>query len=139
MSRIEEIEARRAARREAEEKAKAAQYESDLEELEKAEAAYGCSSVAFLKVDFVPGLPTMVVIRRPDAEYVKRFNQKAMAASGKPHLGGAAIEELADSCVVYPKPDVYQKMCETFGSLKLSVGARAVKMNEAHAVEAGKG
>jgi hypothetical protein len=138
VSKLDGIEARRAARKAAEDEAKAEQYAKDLEELDRLEGVHGCAALGQLRVAFVPGLPTMVIVKRPDGEYVKRFTQQAQAANGKPAAGAAATILLGESCVVYPDAATYARMCETFGTLKLNVGNKAFALVNAEAVEAGK-
>jgi hypothetical protein len=133
---LAEIEARRAARKEAAAQAKAEQYAKDLEALDALEEEYGAGKVTSLEVAFYsPGLPTMAIVRAPKGIEYKRLRDRARSKNSDPGLGA---DELADVCVVYPEPDVYKQMRETFPGIHDSAFVAANKLAEGKAKDEGK-
>lgn len=138
---VEEIEKRRAERREAIAKARAAQYEKDLEQVDKLEAEHGDDRVEVLETSsFVSGLPTLVVVKTPEEDYYKRYRDKvrrARKASGTADTVaiGAAQDELGLVCVVYPDRETYERMRKEWPSIHDNVGIAANKLGEAKGKE----
>jgi hypothetical protein len=129
---IEEIEERRAKRKEATAKARAEQYEKDLEEVDKIEAQLGDDHVKILHTpSFVAGLPTLVVVKMPTSSLFNRFRQQVRKAGQKTEAIGNAKDMLAAECVVYPAKDVYERMREEWPSIHDSVGIEAIQLVEA--------
>jgi len=134
---IEEIEVRRAARKEGIAKARAEQYEKDLLEVDKLEVEYGDDRVGVLETSsFVAGLPTVVVVKTPAEEYFKRYRQKVRRARKQngnldTEAMGAAADELAECCVVYPDKDTYARMKKEWPSFHDNVTKEAVRLGEA--------
>jgi hypothetical protein len=129
---IEEIEARRAKRREATEKARDEQYEKDLVEVDKLEEQFGPDRVSVLKMNsFVAGLPTLVVVRTPESAVFNRFRQMVRRSAAKPMEVGNAKDLLATSCVVYPEAAAYERIREEWPSVHDNVGNEAVRLGEA--------
>lgn len=116
---LDAIEARRAARRAAAADAKAAQYATDLAELDALEEKHGVEQVKALHVPaFVAGLPTLVVVKSPagTSEY-KRFADCVRNAKGNQQMITAAGEVLARACLVYPDAATQKLMVEAFPNL----------------------
>ena len=134
---IEDIQAKRAARKAAAATAREAQYEKDLEALDAAEEAHGDDRVTVLDLPaHVPGLPTLVIVKTPESKYFKRFRDMARKRRDEP---GAAVDLLAGFCVEYPSEEIYKKVCDAFPGTHDCVGAAAVKLAEAKDTAAGKG
>ncbi len=145
MTKVEEIEARRAARQAELAKAEAAQYELDLEARDALEVQYGDGAVAGVKIRFKAGFPTRIFLRTPKSVEYKRYVDKvgrAAANKGKTtadHLR-AAQEELARACWVYPKePEQREAVLEEFPGLLSSIVLAATTLAEGQAEEEGKG
>ena len=137
---LQELEAKRAARKAALEEQRAAQYAIDLEALDALECEHGDGMVSSVEVPaFSPGLPTMSIVRAPKGVEYKRFRDRIANAKG----AGAAIvqaqDELASACRVYPEPEVYKALCEKFAGLHVSASVAAVKLADARAADEGKG
>jgi len=129
---IEEIEERRAKRKEAIEKARGAQYEKDLEEVDKLEIEHGDDRVGVLKMpSFVTGLPTLVVVKTPAAAQFNRFRTRVRKAAQNTEAIGAAKDELAQSCLAYPDAATYERMREAWPSIHDNVGLEAIRLGEA--------
>jgi len=134
---IEEIEARRAARKEGIAKARAEQYEKDLEQVDKLEMEHGDDRVAVLETSsFVAGLPTVVVVKTPGEEYFKRYRSKVRRArkqSGAVDTEGvgAAADELAECTVIYPEKETYARMKKEWPSIHDNVIREAIRLGEA--------
>lgn len=128
MATIEELEARRAARKSATETAKLEQYAKDLEALDKLEEEHGESAFTVMHVPaFTPGLPTLIVIKSPAGTgYFKRFQDQVGAAKGHKPAEMAAQEMLARACLAYPSdPETVKAMTSAYPNL-LNAAAKAV-------------
>lgn len=137
---IEEIEQRRAERKAAAARAREEQYALDLAALDALEIEHGDGAVSALEApSYAAGLPTLAIVKCPAAEYFKRFRDRARRAKGQPDAIGAATDELALSCIVYPAADVYANMCSRFPGLHDSAGARAIELAQAKSEDAKKG
>lgn len=133
---IEEIEARRAARKEAITRARDEQYEKDLAEVDKLEVEHGDDRVGVLKMpSYVSGLPTLVVVRTPGYDYFKRFRQRVRNAGQNTVAIGSAKDELASTCVAYPDKETYARMCEAWPSIHDNVGLEAIRLGQAEGKE----
>lgn len=135
---IEEIEQRRAARKEGIAKARAEQYEKDLVEVDKLEVEYGDDRVSVLETSsFVSGLPTVVVVKTPVEDYFKRYRHKVRKARRRDGAAdteavGAAADELAECCIIYPADrDLYARMKAEWPSIHDNVIAEAIRLGEA--------
>jgi hypothetical protein len=133
VSRLEDIEAKRAARKAASEAAADEQAATDLEAIDALEQEHGYSNVSVLKVAFVgESLPTRVAVRAPSQGEVKRF--RTMVAARKvrgqdvPGDHVAASEMLGASCLVYPTRDVLEKLCEKRAGLLAQLGGVALQL-----------
>lgn len=113
------IEERREKRRKAAADAKAVQYLVDLKVLDALEEKHGEGQVKPLHVPtFVPGLPTMVIVKSPaGTPAYKRFCDQVRAAKGHPEMINAAGETLARACIAYPEPAVQMQMLEAFPNM----------------------
>jgi len=131
-ARIAELEARRATRREVNDKARTEQYAKDLEALDRLEEEHGDGRVSALKMpSYVPGLPTFVVVNTPSASYFNRFRSMVRNANGKAQAQGEAKDLLASSCVLYPDAETYARMKEAWPSTHDNVGMEAIRLGEA--------
>ena len=131
-TKIDELEARRAARKEAIETARAEQYAKDLEAIEPIEIEHGDDRVAALKTaSYVAGLPTIVLVKTPTPALFARYRQMVRKAGKNIEQVGAALDLLAESCVAYPAADVYARMKDAWPSINDTVGAKAVELGEA--------
>lgn len=138
----EERDARRAARREAAEKARAEQHEKDLDALDALEEEHGDSNLARLDIEqHVSGQPTLIVLRKPSSVVYKRFVDQVSKAVEKNNAKARrdAQDLLADSCWIYPAtPEERAAMIEHFPGIKVSIAIRANQLVEAKAAEEGK-
>ena len=140
-AKIEEIEKRRAARREASAAARDEQHATDLEAIDKLEEEHGDGVLARLNVDrFVPGQPTFIVMRTPTRAAYKRFqDQYAAATKGKGKVLDAH-ENLARTCWVYPADKAAQDaMLEVLPGIGHAISVHAQQLVEAQASDEGKG
>ncbi len=140
MSKVEEIEARRAERKAAAEKARAEQYERDLEAVDELEAKSGSELNISLRVtNFVPGVPCLVGVRAPSELEYKRFFQSVNRA-GNADAKMAAFEQLAKTCWAYPdNEDSRKAMLGANPGLLANVGNLATKLAELQSDAEGKG
>ncbi len=127
----EEIEAKRAARKEAIAKARADQYAKDLVHIDELEVEHGDDRVGILKTpSFVEGLPTVVVVRTPAPSVFKRYRQMVRRAGTKYEAIGEARDMMAAECVAYPDKDTYERMKESWPSIHDNVGTEAARLGE---------
>lgn len=128
---IEALEAKRAERKAATEKAREAQYAQDLEWLDGLEVEHGDGRVTALRMSsYVPGLPTLVVVKAPEPSYFARFRQQVRKAGQRVEAIGDAKDMLATACLAYPDAEVYGRMCEAWASLHDAVGVEAIRLAE---------
>lgn len=139
---VEEIEARRSARKAALAEQERAQLAIDLAALDDLEVAHGDSNVARLDVPYTPGLPTMAVVRVPKPAEVKRYRARLKEKNPDPQ---AAADEIGASTRVYPPrppdetPDVFDAMCEARPGLVGQLGVAAMGLAVAREHDEGKG
>jgi hypothetical protein len=134
--RIAAVEKRRNARRLQSEDVRLEQVATDLEAFESLETEHGEGKVKRLDLPyFTSGLPTFVVVRAPDEQYVKRMRTMIRATPKNP---GPAQDMLADVCVAYPDAPTYKRVRAEYGAIHDSVGNAAVKLSQAQAAEEGK-
>lgn len=128
----DDIEAKRAARKEAIAKARAEQYAKDVVQVDAFEMEYGDDRVSVLKTtSFVEGLPTVVVVKTPSPSVFKRYRQMVRRAGQKYEAIGDARDMMATECVAYPDKETYERMRESWPSIHDNVGAEAAKLGEA--------
>lgn len=138
---VEEIEARREARRQAHEAARAEQRGKDMGALDQLEDEHGYGAVRAVEpARWMPGLPSLVVVKAPDPAQFKRWRDRLRGEAAKEARGDLAkpTEELADVCVVYPDAGAYARMREASPGLHLSVGNAAAALATGKELEAGK-
>jgi hypothetical protein len=129
---IEEIEARRAERKATRVQARQEQYAKDIVEIDRLEAELGDDRVAVLKMpSFVPGLPTVVVVKTPSKPHMNRFREMAQKAKDNRVAIGEAAAMLASSCIAFPEKEVYERMREEWPAIHDNAGIEAIRMGEA--------
>lgn len=133
LSTVEEIEQRRADRREGIAKARAAQYAKDIVEIDRLEQEHGDDRVVVLEMkSFVAGLPTVVVVSSPGEPQMNRFRTQVRKAKGNQEAIGAAQDMLAATCVAYPADEeTYSRMKKEWTAIHDNVGVEAVRLGEA--------
>lgn len=143
---LELVEARRAARRAAEQKAHDVQAAIDLEAIDALEVQYGDANIAALKLPFIAeGLPVRLAVRTPTRGEFKRFrdtvapqqkDRKGQTVAGDPF---AAAEALGAVCTVYPDRNVLDKICEKRPGVLAQLGGVAAQLANASEEDEGKG
>lgn len=134
LSPLEAIRAARKARQDDLQTQQDAQTVIDLTALDALETELGDSSVAFLTVPFTPGLPTMMIARKPTKAELQRYRAQVKV---KPKANGPgdsektpteACEVIADTCFKYPDADTYAKLCTERPGAKAQLGSLALKL-----------
>jgi hypothetical protein len=140
LSKLEEIEARRAARKAGLQEPRDEQRAADLEAVDALEIEHGDSNVATLEVPFTPGLPTLLAARCPKPIELKRYRDtvktKKDGTPGDPI--GAAIM-VGGVCRVYPDAETFAKVLEARPGVDVQLGLAALKLASAKAEDEGKG
>jgi hypothetical protein len=141
MATVEELEAKRAARKAETDKARAEQYAKDLAAIDALECenlSGGMLDISLRVTNFVPGLPSLVGVRAPKEIEYKRFFQQINRA-GNADAKMAALEQMAKTCWVYPADEAQRKaMLEANPGLIACVGNLANKLAEMQTAEEGK-
>ena len=137
MSTIEEIEARRAERREKNAQLCEAQRAIDLEAIDALEVQYGDSNIRVVEVPFTPGLPVLTAVRCPRPIEVKRY--RATVAPDHRANAAKAAEDLGAICLVYPIGDLKDQLIEARPGLLVGLGIESLGMSTGRAQDEGKG
>ncbi len=135
-SRIQAIEAKRAARRAASDTASEEQRANDLEAIDVLEGQLGDSNVSTITVPYSDGLPVVAAVRCPKPAEMKRYRdrtkvQLANPGQRKPPAAPdlvAAAEELALVCLIYPSREAFEAMCEARPGLCAQAGVMAAEL-----------
>ncbi len=144
---LQAAEAKREARKAKASAAHDAQLATDLDAIDALEELHGDSNVAVVRLDvrgYVPGLPAAVAARCPKPGELKRFRDQT-----KPQKDGrnrdvqpdhiAAVELVAESCLVYPDAEVFAKLCAARPGLAAQLGKEAVGLAVGREESEGKG
>lgn len=139
MSKLEEVRAKIEAQRTAAAAVKEAQQVIDAEALFDAGETHGVDKIREVPMtSYIPGLPTMVIIERPEKMAHKRFtDQTAKKGADTPEYMKAA-EQLAAVCVIYPPKEVYEQMCAECPGIKVPIGVAAANLAGAQLIDAAK-
>jgi hypothetical protein len=138
---LAEKEATRAARKALLKEQYEAQREKDIEQLDALETEHGDSNVAYEDFAFIPGLPTLAVVRCPSEPELKRFRYKVKPVKGEVDAMQAidASEELATCCIIYPDKDTYARMKAAKPGIHVRLGTAALGLVQGSIAEKGKG
>ncbi len=142
MATIEEIEKRRAERREGHDKARAAQELVDLEAIDALEMATGEPLHTMTANGFKLGVPVKVAFGAPSAVQYKRYCDmvgKAMQKNAQSERQKAQ-ELFALSCWVYPAAETEERkaMLEAFPGVLISMAIEVAKIAELRAEDEAK-
>ncbi len=123
------------------EAARKAQLKVDLAAFRDARVKHGVGSVKRVDVlSWVPGIPTFAVVKNPGPVAVKRYRDMTRASEDNTHPDHiAAAEALADVSLVYPDKDLYRKMCELRGGIRVAMGVAASNLEAGKAAAERKG
>lgn len=135
-------EQRRAMRKAEVARAEAAQRDKDFEALDALEIEHGDSNVCHMDVPWTPGMPTMIIARKPTPLEYKRFQDRVKPkANGKqsPDAGFAAARELTECTLLYPSKEVFAELTEQRPAIVDQLGIEACKLAQASAADEGKG
>ncbi len=139
MSTLEEVRAKIEEQRAKATAVKEAQQVIDAQAVYDAGEEHGVDKIREVPMtSYIPGLPTLVVIRRPEKMAHKRFtDQTAKKGADTPEYMRAA-EQLAAVCVIYPPKEVYEEMCEQCPGIKVPIGVAAANLAGAQLIDAAK-
>jgi len=129
LSKVEEIQARREAKREALEAQKEEQRAIDLEALEALEDEHGINNIVWMDLPYTPGLVSLVAAKCPTPAYMKRYRDMCKTKNEKHPDYIAAAEMLAAVCRVYPpEQDDYKKVLDARPGVHVQLGVAAMKL-----------
>lgn len=126
---LEVAEDRRAARKAEALKARNAQRVIDLDAIDALEVEHGDSNVGVINLPYSAGLPTCAAVRAPKPAELKRFRTRVTPKHEKDRPdSGAAAEELAAVCVIFPDAETYARLCTARPGLAVQLGSKAVDL-----------
>lgn len=129
MATLEEVAAKRAARKAALKVEADAQKAADLEAIGALEEQHGDSNIVFVEVPYTRGLPVLAAVRCPKPVEIKRYRDVAKTRNdGSPGDRTGAAEQIAAVCRVYPDADAFAKLCEARPGLQAQLGAEAIAL-----------
>lgn len=142
MATIQEIEKRRAERRQKHDEARDAQIVKDLEAIDALEEASGEPLHTATANGFHPGVAVKAAFCAPSPVQYKRYCDMVGKAQQKndPIERRKAQEMLASVCMVYPpEGDERKAMLEAFPGVLISLAIEAAKVAELRSEDEGKG
>lgn len=143
MDKLEEIEARRQARRAANVDARQAQEIVDLTEIDKLEGERG-ETLHVCRVNrFVPGVVAKLAFRAPTRGEYKRYSDTVFGgrnvAKGDLKSSVEAQRVLGEVCMVYPpKGEAREALIDASPGVMTTIGQLASKLGDAAEEETGK-
>lgn len=138
---IEKIRADRAAQTD---KLRKAQRLIDMRALVELECQHGDTNIDKVPVPFVPGLPTMVIVRTANKAELSKYRHEAKpkkqddAITSRMADAGEVIADLENGPMIYPDRATFVKICEARPGVKASVGGAAVRLATSHEQDEGK-
>jgi hypothetical protein len=132
MATLEDVQKRRADRREASDKLRDAQEVVDLEAIDAIEVAEGVMLHTMSANRYEPGVAVKIGFRAPTAGEYKRYLETIGIAQQRQDSKGrnAALTTLAASCLVYPAGDAQKAMLNAFPGTLVSLAMAAAKVAE---------
>jgi hypothetical protein len=132
---LDAIEKRRAERKAEADKRRRAQRAIDLLALEELELEYGDGNVVSVDlIGWAPGLPTLVAARAAKPAEVKRYRSRVKVKHGEIEGTADGAEQIAASCVVYPKtPEEYEAILTQRPGVAASLGNAIIQHTQAKA------
>lgn len=142
MATVEEIQARRDARKATRAKARDEQRAKDLEALDALEEEHGDGLVKEIELAddmFFDGLPTMAVVRCPTGPENTRYEVQCKNAKANVEKLVEAGHTLGKACLVYPSKEVYAQLLEKVSTFHTRVSKVAVLLGQGGKEREGKG
>jgi hypothetical protein len=141
---IERLQAQRQAVRAALEAQREEQEASDLEAIADLEVEHGPSNVSVLRINYAPGLPSLIAVRVPSKPEMKRYRDMIKPGTdsrNKVKVGDfdAAYTQVGRTCLVYPpEGDLREALYDQRSAVQLEAGHAAVKLGETREADEGK-
>ncbi len=134
-TRLEQLEQQLKAKQDAERTKRAELDEADQVAVLEAKLTHGEHSVAVARLRTpAPGLPGLVVVKKPEKSDYKRFRDLLLRDEKK-----KAFEFIQADCRVYPDDATFALMREEFQELPDLIMSMAVALAKGGAVDEGKG
>jgi hypothetical protein len=130
--RSDELQKRRAERREAAQAAHDAQKDVDLEHVDALEEVLGAAQVKVIETDPLPGVAALVAIRCPSPSEIKRYRDRIRDGKNQgKDTQIAALQELGKACWAYPEigSELGKATLEKFPGLDTQAGGVAVGLS----------
>jgi hypothetical protein len=128
VGKLEEVRAKIEAQRAAATEQAEAQEAIDAQAVFDIGEELGVTAIREVRIPFIPGLPTLAVVRRPTKIEHKRFTDATARKGADTPEYMKAAEQLAAVCVVYPPKELFEKMCELCPGLKVPMGVAAANL-----------
>lgn len=136
MSKLEEIQERRAARKAALKEKEDAQLVIDLEAIDALEQDLGDGNVETVRARYVEGLPVLVAVKTPSKTRLKVYKDRLREAKPNPTK---AAEEIGLACLVYPDKETFASLDEARPGMSTEVGLAALKLATSREAAEGEG
>lgn len=133
-TKVEDIQARREAKRVALEAKQAEQHAIDLEALDLLEDEHGISNVVWIEIPYSEGLPTLVAAKTPNTVQMKRYRDMCKTKGEKDPKYIEAAEMLAAVTRIYPPKDdgegdeLYKRTIDARPGLHVQLGIASLKL-----------
>jgi hypothetical protein len=135
----EEYSKKKAARAALQDEPRATQLAIDMDALFALEEQHGEGRIYRHDLPaYVPGLPTMAVVRTPAPVEYKRFRDTMRRAKSDVEKG-TAVDVLVSPCIVYPDAPTFDKLLAAFPGLGDSLAQPVMRLAEGGKQEQGKG
>lgn len=136
--RIDQIEKRRAQRRDDLKAQRLEQYAIDVAALDELEEKHGDTLSKIELAKHVVGFPTFLVFRLPSSGEVKRYHDQIKDRGKRKGDYVKAGQLLSDSCRLYPEKELYEQVVEHFGMVRDNSAVRLIKASQGKEEEEGK-
>jgi hypothetical protein len=130
---IDDINARRAARKQALSELEAEQRLEDLTAVDALEIEHGDSNVSTVEIPFTPGLPLILAARCPTKAEIKRYRDQVQGRKGGEPNYALGAETLGACCLVYPDKETFEKVGAARPGACSALGLAALKLATAKA------
>jgi hypothetical protein len=122
-------------------RAQAEQELTDLEAIFELEEEFGVRGVEKVKTEYTKGLPMYLAVRCPTPAEIKRFRDRTKPdARGNVPNVAKHVDELAVSCMLYPKPDSeeFAEICRVRPAVLSICGRAAAELAAGEIANEGK-
>jgi hypothetical protein len=134
MSTREELEARLLEKEAKLDEARAEQAEKDEIAVLEAKLEHELHDLSVMRLQrYAPGLPTLLIVRKPDSAQYKRWRDLLLRGDRAKALGF-----LSKDCLLYPSAEVFGRLAQVFPELPDQVAVVGAELAKGGAEQEGK-